>query len=126
MNAVRDCHGKSGNRKIQLLQKIRQISVSRSEIIDPSLPGKDSDSEEVCDIEKRCSELYSELLREKESARKCKEDLRNYKAEMSVLKEENTKTKAEKTKGVDHKSRKGIVVSRIIWSNHKEPHSRRP
>ena len=53
LNAVRDCHGKSGNRKIQLLQKIRQISVSRSEIIDPSLPGKDSDSEEVCDIEKR-------------------------------------------------------------------------
>ena len=90
LNAVRDCHGKTGNRKIQLLQKIRQISVCRSEIIGPSLPRKDSDSEEVCDIEKRCSELYSELLEEKESARKCKEDLRNYKAEMSVLKEENT------------------------------------
>ena len=52
-------------------------------------PAKDSDSEEVCDIEKRCSELYSELLEEKESARKCKEDFGNCKAEMSVLKEEH-------------------------------------
>ena len=80
---------KSGNKKVQLLQKICQISVCCSEIIEPSLPRKDNDSEEVCDIEKRCSELYSELLQEKESTRKCKEDLRNYKAEMSVL-EENT------------------------------------
>ena len=33
---------------------------------------------------------FTQLLQEKESAKKCKEDLRNYKEEMSVLKEENT------------------------------------
>ena len=46
--------------------------------------------EEVCDLEKRYSELYSEMLQAKENARKCEDSLRNCKAEIDLLQEENT------------------------------------
>lgn len=87
LNAVRECRGKSGNKKIKLLQKIRRVKVCRSDIAELKQRSEEVSELEV-EVEERCSELYLELLMEKEKARNCENGVRN--CEINLLQEENT------------------------------------
>ncbi|CAB4017740.1 Hypothetical predicted protein [Paramuricea clavata] len=47
-------------------------------------------NEELSELEERCSELYLQLLKEKEKAKQCENGLKNCKTEINLLQEENT------------------------------------
>ena len=96
--AERECHGKSGRRKIEALAKYRRMKVSRSEVMAngnellKQVKAKDKTitlKEEILELEERCSTLFSELLEERERCSKAEYKGREYEINIDLLKEEN-------------------------------------
>ena len=99
--AVRECRGTIGRKRQKLLTKVRHIKVGQSEITKPeaeSSPRQENEeqehrhteSQEVHDLEEKCSELYSELVKVKERTRNCDNQMKNCEAEITLLREENS------------------------------------
>ena len=97
--AKRECQGKSCTKKIEALEKCRRMKVCRAEVeasvsvLVDEVRNKEVTintlKEEICQLEERCSTLYSEHLEEREKRNKKEYEARDCEINIVLLKEEH-------------------------------------
>ena len=97
--AKRECQGKSCTKKIEALEKCRRMKVCRAEVeasvsvLVDEVRNKEVTintlKEEICQLQERCSTLYSELLEKREKRNKNEYEARDCEINIDLLKEEN-------------------------------------
>ena len=97
--AKRKCHGKYARKKIEALEKCRRLKVCRAEVgvnvsvLVDEVRNKEVTintlKEEICQLQERCSTLYSELLEKREKRNKNEYEARDCEINIDLLKEEN-------------------------------------
>ena len=95
--ALRECRGKSGRKKQELLKKTRSVSVSKvcipvteqEDIGDARVECVEHDTAEMCELEKKCFELISECIEAQEKEKVAEFKLKHAESEKSVLQEQN-------------------------------------
>lgn len=97
--ALRDCRGKAGRKKAELLKKIRKITVHEEDIcsinkLDTELmvdiEDKATHKDEVEELETTCLEFYSELIEAKEKNKVVENNLALCVVQKNLLKEQNS------------------------------------
>lgn len=106
--AKRECHGKSGRRKIEALAKCRRMKVCEAEIVANAnvLLGKVKQNQEIIkhlkheilELEERCAVLHGEIVEEREAQSKKTKEARDCEMNVEILREEN----AELFKYIQH------------------------
>jgi hypothetical protein len=97
--AKRECHGKSGRRRVEALAKCRRMNVCEAEIVANanvllSEVKKNEETirllkDEILELEERCAVLYAEILEEREKQNKKAKEARDCEINIDLLREEN-------------------------------------
>lgn len=107
--ARRECHGKSGRKRQELWKKKRSVKICKADICHEEAAVQHNDgvvqnrveSLAIEELEKRCSELFSQLTAAKQTLTNVDTRLNRCEAEKSLLKEANA-TLANQIEQIEH------------------------